>query len=274
MKILLTLANDREAQLFEAGLECLGHRVLVCRDLNSAAKWLRDWCPDVAIADESLGRGDPDSGLRLAELCRIAAEQEQGSFRTQSLVLVPLADWDRIRRARRTGAHVIVKSPSPDVVLRYIQTIADNLTTDRVLGPLLFGIHRFRGEVPQKLCTQCKWVGASLAYGTSQTDIQFTMVRAALFNCLLFCRRGLSAAEIAARVNEHGFLKSLLHGCPLRESAIKMEISRMRRGIGEALETIGAPYQGTHFLPHVPHGIQRYRLAGNWQLSHIPCGGS
>ncbi len=165
----------------------------------------------------------------------MAAERGQGSFCTKALILVPFADWDRINRARRTGAHVIVKSTNFGAVVRYVQVIADNLTTDRMLGPILFGIHRFSGAVPHH-CGHCEWVGASVSYGTSQADIHSTPVRAALFNCLLFHGRGLAAAEIVRMVNEHRFLKLLLKGRALRASAIKMEIARLRRDIAEGLE--------------------------------------
>jgi hypothetical protein len=270
MKILIASANEGEVQSLRYGLEELAHRVLTCCGLSEGARWLRDWQPDLLITEENLVRGDRNCGLRLAELCRMATERGQGTFCTQALILVPVADWDRMKRAQGTGAHVIVKSPSFDAVVRYVQTIADRLTTDRVLGPILFGIHRFRGVAPQRFCSSCGWVGASLSYGTSQTDVPLTCVRATILNSLLFCRRGLSPAEIAGMIDQHRFLKSLLKGRTLRQSAIKMEITRLRQDIEEALRRIGAPYGGNHFVPLVQHGFERYRLAGNWQLSHVP----
>jgi hypothetical protein len=87
---------------------------------------------------------------------------------------------------------------------------------------------------------------------------------------LLLHRRGLSNAEIEQMIDQRRLLRSLLKGRELRKSAIKMEMTRLRRDIDEALKRIGTPYGGDHFLPFVPHGLERYRLAGNWQLSHAP----
>jgi hypothetical protein len=70
--------------------------------------------------------------------------------------------------------------------------------------------------------------------------------------------------------NECRLLKKILRGHVFRETAIKMEITRLRRDIGHALEDIGAPYGGEHFLPTVPHGVQAYSLAGNRRLIHLP----
>jgi hypothetical protein len=270
LKVLLASANNCETGILQEALQELGHRVLVCARFDEAAKRLNDWQPDLLLTEECIARGDRNCGLRLVELCGMATEQAQGTFCTQALILVPVADWDRMKRAQGTGAHVIVKSPSFDAVVRYVQTIADRLTTDRVLGPILFGIHRFRGVALQRFCSSCEWVGASLSYGTSQTDVPLTSVRATILNSLLFCRRGLSPGEIAGMIDQHRFLKFLLKGKTLRPSAIKMEITRLRRDIEEALRRIGAPYGGNHFLPLVQHGFERYRLAGNWHLSHAP----
>jgi len=270
MRILLAIEKEREAQLLSAAFETLDHRILTCSDLNEGVKLLHDWRPDLLVADERLRFDHPESGLRLAELCRIASERNQGRFGTQAVVLVPTADWERIRRAQRTGAHGIVKGANFDAVLRYVQAVADNLTTDRMLGPILFGIHGFPSRIPAKFCTGCTWVGASIAYGASQADLELTPVRATVLNALLGCRRGQSAAEIYCRVKESPFLKSLLGGRILKASAVKMEITRLRQDIAEALSRIGAPYNGHHFLPPVAHGVERYRLMGNWQLSHLP----
>lgn len=270
LRILLACTNQSEVRSLREALEDLNPRVLTCSTLAEGAKWLRDWQPDLLITEECIARGDGNCGLRLAELCRIATEQGQGSFRTQALILVPIADWDRVKRAQRTCAHVILKSQNFDAVVRYVQTIADSLTTDRLLGPILFGIHQFCGEAPQRFCRTCDWVGASLFYGTSQTDVPLTPVRATILNSLLFSRRGLSALEIAEMIDKSRFLKSLFRERTIRQSAIKIEITRLRQDLEEALRRIGAPYRGNHFLPLVQHGFERYRLAGNWHLSHMP----
>ncbi len=60
MKIILALEKVVEGQALEASLESFGHRVLICRDLNAAAKSVRDWQPDVLVAAESICREEPD----------------------------------------------------------------------------------------------------------------------------------------------------------------------------------------------------------------------
>jgi hypothetical protein len=61
-------------------------------------------------------------------------------------------------RAHRTGAHVIVKGGNFDAAIRYVQTIADGLVTDRLLGPALVGMHRYRGKSPNptRRVTTCR----------------------------------------------------------------------------------------------------------------------
>jgi CheY-like chemotaxis protein len=270
LKVLIALGKNDEAELLRQNLEYLGHRVQICLQLDQALRCLREWQPDLVITEERLAYGERDAGLHLAEYCRANEDQINGRPGTKALVFIPIPDWDRFRRVQETGAHVIVKSPNFDAIIRYVQTIADSLTTDRILGPTLFGIHRFRGGAPQRFCSSCEWVGASLSYGTSLTDVPLTTVRATLFNSLLFRRRGLSTAEIDGMIDERRFLKSMLKGKALRQSAIKMEITRLRRDVEQALRRIGAPYGANHFLPIVPHGFARYRLAGNWHLSHVP----
>jgi len=110
-----------------------------------------------------------------------------------------------------------------------------------------------------------------ISYGSSQTDFrQLTPVRIALLNVLLFRRRGQSPTAIASVCRECRFLKRILQGHAFRESAVKMEATRLRHDIGNALEDIGAPYGGEHFVPLVPHGMKVYLLAGNRRLIHLP----
>jgi DNA-binding response OmpR family regulator len=270
LKIVVALGSAAETMTLQKAFEDMGHRVESCKDIGGAVRLALNWQPDLVITDESLGRGARNDGLRLAELSHWSTEQSQGSCRAHVLVLITGSDWDRIKRARATGAHVIVKSQHFDVVLRYVQTVADNLITDRKLGPVLIGIHRFHGESPMQFCCDCNFVGASLAYGASQTDIPLTPVRATLLNTLFFYRRGLSPEEIEATIRERPFLTALLKRKAFRKSAIKMEITRLRRDFDEGLRNLGIPYRGEHFLPFVSHGYERYRLAGNWQLTHVP----
>jgi len=142
------------------------------------------------------------------------------------------------------------------------------LATDHALGPILFGVHRFWGRLPNRRCETCNWDGASVAFGTSEADIDLNPVRIAVLNALFLHRRGQSAAEIAWTVNESSFLRSIVKNRVFKKTSVKMEVSRLRNDIGSALERIGAP--GQHFLPPVPHGVERYRLGGNWQVLHVP----
>lgn len=275
MKTLIALENNAEAQLLQTGLESINYRVRVCHEAIGATRHLLDWQPDVLVTEEKLQRGESNSGLRLAELCRLSAEQSHGCSRTQALILVPFADWDRIERAQRTGAHVIVKASNFDAVIRYIQTVVDDLITDRMLGPTLVGIHCFTGNNPRPNCENCQWVGADIAYGRSKTDVRnLTAVRIALLNALLFRRRGQRANEIEDACRESPFLKKLLRKHVLRQSAVKMEVARLRKHFDDELTVLGMPYTGKYFLPYVTHGAETYRLSGSRRLAHIPVAAS
>jgi hypothetical protein len=273
LTILIALQTNDEAILLGQELEYLGHRVQRCCELREALRRLRIWHPDLIVTEEGLGREQSDAGLRLAEYCRVTEDQVNGWAGTRTLILIPVSDWDRFKRAQRTGAHVIVKGSNFDAAIRYIQTIADDLATDRVLGPALIGIHRFKGQIPFPNCDDCEWVGAQISYGSSQTDVEhLTPVRIALLNILLFRCRGQSPGAIVDVCRESHFLKRILPGHVLRESAIKMEMTRLRGHLGKALEAIGAPYAGKHFLPLVTHSVKMYNLTGNRRLIHVPDG--
>lgn len=270
MKILLAFETLREAEALKSGLTSLGHELLLCSELNDATHLISTWQPELLVGEERLGRKHPDAGVRLAGFCRMVTEQSAAHISTQVLVVASFLDWDRIKQLKRAGAHVVVKTPNFDAVVRYVQTVTDQLVTDRILGPVLVGLHRFRGSAPGPFCDGCDWLGASVSYGTSNADLHLTPVRTALLNALLFHRRGQSTAAIADLVDQRPFLWNFLEGRALRATAIKMEITRLRCDIGDALDRIGAPYQGNHFLPLVPHGVGRYRLEGNFQLTHAP----
>ncbi len=275
LKVLVALQKNEEGAGLQQALECLGHRVQLCADLNGALRWLHEWQPDLLVADEAFEWKKPDSGLRLAEYCRHTKDQVNGWCGTRTMIFIPVPDWDRFKRAQRTGAHVIVKGTNLEAAIRYIQTIADSLVTERMLGPALVAMHSFRGDSPHPRCADCEWAGASISYGSSQTDLQqLTPVRTALLNVLLFRRRGQSPNAIVSVCHECRLLKKILRGHVFRESAIKMEITRLRRDIGYALEDIGAPYGGEHFLPLVPRGMKAYLLAGNRRLIHLPADNS
>jgi len=269
LKILIVLQRIEEASALQNNLECLGHRALRCHDLSHALRSLREWQPDLLVTEETLGRSEPDAGIRLAEFCGFAGDRVNGWPGTKVLIFIPIPDWDRFKRLQRTGAHVIVKGQNFEAAIRYVQTIADGLVTDQTLGPALVGIHAFHNGSPYPKCDNCTWVGASVSYGTSQTDLQLTPVRTAILNALLFRRRGQSSMTIANVCRELLFLKKILRGRELRESAVKMEITRLRQDIGKALEVIGATYTGGHFLPPVPHGTNMYCLAGNRRIVHV-----
>jgi hypothetical protein len=270
LKIIIALQRNEEAGALQHELECLGHRVQGCRDLGESLRRLRDWQPDLLVTEEGLGREQPDAGLRLADWCCATENHVNAWPGTRTLMFISMPDWERCKRAQQTGAHVIVKGANFDAAIRYVQTIADNLVTDRLLGPALTGVHRFKGDVPDPKCKNCEWIGASILYGSSQVDVQhLTPVRTALLNALLFRRRGQSATAIADICLESPFINKILKNHVLRESAIKMEITRLRGQFDEALKAIGAHYTGKDFLPLVQHGAKLYALSGNRRLLHI-----
>lgn len=271
LKIIIALQRNEDADRLRNELEFLGHRVQCCRNLGEALRFLRDWQPDLVVTEEGLGSEQSDAGLRLAEHCRATEDRVNGWPGTRTLIFIPIPDWERFKRAQQTGSHVIVKGSNFDSTLRYIQTIADNIVTDRMLGPALTGIHRFKGDCPHPKCENCEWIGATISYGSSQTDVQhLTPVRIALLNILLFRRRGQSLIAIVEVCRDSSFIKGILQKHVVRESAIKMEITRLRGHFDDALGAIGAPYASTHFLPLSCHGEKRYFLAGNRRLIHVP----
>jgi CheY-like chemotaxis protein len=269
LNILVVLQRPEEARALQEDLESLGHRVQLSCELADSLRCLRKWQPDLVVAEEGLGREQPDAGLRLAEYCRATEDQVNGWPETRTLILIPVADWERFKRAQQTGAHVIVKGSNFGSAIRYIQTIADNIVTDRILGPALAGIHAFKGDAHSK-CEDCEWIGAIISYGSSQVEVQqLTPVRIAVLSVLLFRRRHQSSAVIVDACRESPFVRRVLRGHTLKESAVKMEMTRLRRNLGEALEVIGAPRNPEYFLPFVSHGVKTYCLAGNRRLVHI-----
>jgi CheY-like chemotaxis protein len=270
LRILLAMKGHPEASCLRDVLEGLGHQVVIGSDFKSAVERLRLWQPDLLFAEESLGRGESEAGLRLAEICRQMAETQPGRLRFQALILLDTSDWYRLNRAKRTGAHVIVKSANFDSVVAYVRVVTDEIVTDRIAGPVLFGIHRYRGGVIRPNCENCEWLGSSVVYGHSEAQVELTPVRAAVLNALMFHRRSQSPSELSLAAETNDLLRCILDGHQLRASAIKMEISRLRQAIERALEVLGAPYGASIFLPAPAHGVQRYQLAGNWQLVHLP----
>jgi hypothetical protein len=272
LKVLVALRGKQEAAALQQALECMGHRVQLSVDVDGARRCLRVWQPDLLVADETLEPRKHESGLRLAEYCRYTRDQANGWCGTRALIFIPVPDWDRFKRAQRTGAHVIVKGATFDSTSRYIQTIADNLLTDRMLGPALVGIHSFKGGAPHPKCDDCEWIGATISYGNSQVDVSdLTPVRIALLNVLLFRSRGQSPAAIVDICLESRFIKGILQKHIVRESAIKMEITRLRRHFEEALDAMGTYHSGSDLLPFLPHGARAYSLSGNRRLIHVPC---
>ena len=271
LKILVALPNGAERIALQQELESLGHRVECTGEFREALKWLRDWQPDLIVTEEGLGRTQPDAGLRLAEFCRATEDQVNGWPGTRTVILIPNADWNRFRQVQKTGAHVILRAPNFDTVIRYIQTVVDDLATDRLLGPALVGIHRFTGNSPCPNCENCQWVGAEIIYGSSKTDVRnLTAVRIVLLNALLFRRRGQRPIDIENACRESALLKNLLGKHAVRQSAVKMEITRLRKHLDDDLGVLGIPYTGKHFLPYIMHGAEVYCLSGNRRLIHVP----
>lgn len=268
------MGNDLEATSLQQSLAQFEHIVQNCSDMEQATKLLWTWHPDLLITEESIGRFHPQAGLRLAETCRnmhVAIPPVfDTNFATKVVLLVPVNDWSRIRRARSTGAHVLVKSANYEKVVRYIQTLVDDLITDRMLGPVLFGFHGFRGSAPDPKCNRCTWLKSGVMYDVTDKDLDLPPIQTALLNALLMCRRGQSPGDIEIMIKQSPFFRQVLKKQTLRSSAVKMNITRLRKNIGIGLQEIGAPYDPTHFLPWVQYGIQRYHLAGNWYLIHVP----
>jgi len=271
LNILVALDNSAERIALEQQLESLGHRVECTSELGEALKWLRDWQPDLIVTAPGLGRTQPNAGLSLAEFCRATEDQVNGWNGTRTLILIPNADWDAFKQAQQTGAHVIVRASDFDAVIRYIQTLLDDVVTDRLLGPALVGLHRFIGKRPYPNCENCQWVGAEIVYGSSKIDVRdLTAVRIALLNALLFRRRGQRPIDIENACRESPFLKRLLGKHVLRQSAVKMEVTRLRKHFDHELEVLGIAYTGKHFLPSLTHSVEIYCLVGNRRLVHIP----
>ncbi len=268
LKILTVLESGRDAEVLQTALESTGHIVRTCSDFAEAKGLLLDWRPDLLIAGESLGRGQCEAGLRLAEYNRDIYDQLPGRFRTQVVLLIPLPDRDRWKRAQSAGAHAILQAANFDAVVRYIDSFTDELATDRVLGPVLFGTHVFRGRAPDPDCSSCRWIGASVSYGLTEADVQLTPVRETLLCLLMLHRRGLTSSTMVQMIERNPLLEDILGGHLLKETAVRMEVTRLRGDITRGLSDTGAPCDGSHFLPLVRHGVRRYRLAGNWHLVH------
>lgn len=271
LKVLIVFQRAEESSFLSGCLENLGCRVLIVRNLNEAIGRLQEWQPDLVIAEEGLGPKQPEAGLRLAEYCLCMEDRVNGWPGARTVLLIPVPDWDRFKRAQETGAHVIFKGRSFDAVIRYIETVADGLITDRILGPALVGIHRYKGEQPDQDCSNCEWVGAEISYGSSKTTMQgLTAVLIVLLNTLLFRRRGLGATEIEDICRKSLFLSKLLGKHGFRYSAVRMEATRLRKHFDNALRGLGIPYVGRHFLPLLLYGANTYRLSGNRRLIHVP----
>jgi len=149
--------------------------------------------------------------------------------------------------------------------------VAENLTTDKILGPALAGIHRYNGPHPTADSRHCEWIGGEILCGSSKTELRnLTSLRIVLLNALLFRYRGQSPANIENTCRESSFLAKLSKGHRLREFAIKKETTRLRKHFDDALHELGIPYTGRHFLPVPAHGAGKYCRAGNRRLLHFP----
>jgi CheY-like chemotaxis protein len=268
LKILLAIKAEDAANLRRA-LEDLGHRVEWCSQLEPAVLKLRTWQPDLLIVDEGLDRRAPEAGIRLATMCWELAETSPGRQGTQAILLVTSAEWSHFAAARRTGAHVVHKTADLGATIRYVQAVSDQLATDRILGPVLIGVHGYYGVAPEPDCAHCEWRGSSLLYGTSRRDLGFYPLGVLILNILMARRRGQSVDEMAQLAGKNAFLRRLHGKRPFQTTSVKMEVTRMRQTIRDECDNLGSSCGGTHFLPTVRHGFERYRLTGNWQLLHV-----
>jgi CheY-like chemotaxis protein len=270
LRVLLAMQNREEAELFISELDASGHSVIWMPGYETAAQVLRTTPFDLLITDESLSSYGKREGYRLAEICRNFNELRAGARTIHAIMLVPsFRNWDQIKRARMTGAHVVAKRPGLEQIATYMRVLSNDIATDLALGPILFGIHTFEGAHPEPGCTNCVWQGASLAYGLRTEDFAFERLDTCIVNALLLHRRGLSSEEMIHVVRGEEFLRQLLGSRRLLASAIKMRVARIRNVFTEVLAELGAPFTGKMFLPYVAHGHGRYRLGGNWQLVHV-----
>lgn len=269
LKIVSALTAETQAKQLQNCLEALGHRVATCPELQAAKILISSWHPDLIITEENLGH-QADAGLELAKFCRQESVNGTGRTGIQVIVLVCGSDWCRFSRARSTGAHILLTTQDFSAVERYVQCVADQLVTDRIFGPTLTGIHMFDGADPQRNCATCSWYGCSISYGTSEVWPTLQPGRIAILNVLMSRRRGLTPREIVADAHSNSLVRALLNGHRLLPTSIKMNVTRLRRNFTSGLDNIGAPYTGSHFLPELDYGCERYRLSGNWQLVHIP----
>ena len=266
--VLIALSSFSNANLIAEAVASVHVRTYVCTTSEQANEALTQGNFDLVVVEENLGR-QRQAGLMLAERCRTSRELAVGRMGARAIVVVGDPDWDRVHRARHTGASVVVSS-DPSALICHIQTAIDGLMTDAILGPTLYAIHKVWGKAPVSQCDRCVWHGATISYSSSDVDLHCTPVRETLLNALMFVRRGQTAAHIVEVVHHSRFLQSLLRGKTLKESAVKMEMARLRDDFDRGLRAIGAPYQGIHFLPTVAYETRSYRLHGNWNIVHLP----
>lgn len=267
LRVLIALASSSETECLRAHLQDQGHSVALvdCHTLfNGLAA-----DTDVLICDDRWNRPNREDGRWLAEQCRAVNEVRPGRLRVQVILLISSGDWFHFLSARRTGAHVIVRPTRIGALLRYLDLVAEQLIDDRVLGPMLIGMHSRRATNSEIGCNSCEWIGCSLLYGTSEVDIPLSRNRSAVLNALMLRRRGQSLEQISNAIGSHHLLSKLAFRRTLRSRSIKMEISRIRNSIDGGLRQLGAPYTSIEFLPKPGYGHEQYRLTGNWQLVHL-----
>ena len=100
----------------------------------------------------------------------------------------------------------------------------------------------------------------TLRYASSQADVRHLHSGTIALLSPLFRRRGQSPAAIEDVHQELQFFKRILRKHVLRASVVKMEATRLRRRFDEALQAIGVPYAGEHFLP----------LRSTWRRDLLP----
>jgi hypothetical protein len=269
LKTLLALSSTSEAEFLSYALEERGHRVITCTQFNQAVKFLNSWEPGLVVLDEQFDRQEANSGVRLSNIGKSRYELVPGATVTKFLMLIPSRDRNRFQQAKACGAYGIEKSANFEKVIRYIDTFADDLWTDRIVGPVLLAIHECSRSAQAAGCTHCKWRGALLSYGPNERDIDPPRVLAALLGILSLHRRGLPAEEIVRISTRLNLTRDTLQGHQLSESSLKMEVSRLRDFLGAELVELGTDYLGAHFLPPLNHGCEKYRLRGNFGILHV-----
>lgn len=270
LRVLVAIPSSIELDLISEALEAHGHCVVPCNQGPQAVRELYRQISmlDLVIADETFGRLDPDGGIELAEICQTQRER-RGAGYPEVIVIMRSLDRFRFLRAQRSGAHCVARGKNFDALIGYVQTIADQLSTAELLGPILFARHSYSGLEPDADCAHCRWLGASLRYGLKECEVGHLPPRpAATLIALMQRHRSQSDIQIAEFINTRAICQQLLRFKTFRSSAVRMEVSRTRGCFDAPLSEIGSTCKGKDLIPFSDKN-EGYRLICNWKVIHV-----